>query len=282
MDIKKINKMKVFANEIRIEILKELAGIGNGHLGGALDLADLLAVLYSGVMKVYPENPGHPDRDYLIISKGHAGPALYATLALKGYFPMEQLKTLNQPGTKLPSHCDRCKTPGVDMTAGSLGQGIGVAVGIALGNKCKGLDNYTYCVVGDGEMQEGSVWEAMLLAPQFKLDNFIVIVDNNGLQIDGATKDVVNLGNISKKIAEFGWYVIDVDGHDVEAISSAINLCKKANAPAFVNLHTIKAKGWEKYEDKVESHYVKNITMDRILEPISVLQNEIELMKKNM
>ncbi len=282
MDIKKINQTKIFANEIRIETLKELAEIGSGHLGGALDLADLLAVLYSGAMRIDPKKPDCPDRDYLVISKGHAGPVLYAALALKGYFPLEMLKTLNQPGTKLPSHCDRCKTPGVDMTAGSLGQGIGAAVGIALGNKLQGRDSDTYCIIGDGEMDEGSVWEAMLLAPQFCLDHFIVFADHNGLQIDGATNDVVGLGDISKKVSEFGWYVVDVDGHDAEAITAAIALCKKAGVPAFVNLHTVKAKGWAKYENKVESHYVKNISEADILEPISVLQDEIELLRKTL
>ena len=276
MNIQKVNETKILANQIRIGILKQLAAIGSGHLGGAMDLAELLAVLYSDVMRIDPKNPDWPERDFLVISKGHAGPALYAALALKGYFPTEQLETLNQPGTKLPSHCDRCKTPGVDMTAGSLGQGIGAAIGIALGNRLAGRDNYTYCVIGDGEMDEGSVWEAMLLAPQYKLDNFIVIVDNNGLQIDGTTNDVVDLGNISKKIAEFGWYVIDVDGHDVEAIRLAIELCKKAKVPAFVNMHTIKAKGWAKYENQTGSHYVKNITADAISEPILMLQNEID------
>jgi transketolase len=282
MDTKKITEIKILADEIRIETLKELAEVGSGHLGGSLDLAEILAVLYSYAMNVDPKNPSWPDRDYLVLSKGHAGPALYATLALKGFFPVEELKTLNQPGTKLPSHCDRCKTPGIDMTAGSLGQGIGVAVGIALGNKMKGRASHTYCIIGDGEMNEGSVWEALLLAPQYKLDNFIVFVDNNGLQIDGTTNDIVRLGDISKKATEFGWYAVDVDGHDIEAVGSAVDLCKKAKAPAFINAHTIKAKGWAKYEGKLECHHVKGITKDEILGPVSALRAEVERLKKTI
>ena len=279
MDVKKCKEIKIFANEIRIEILKMLAEAGSGHAGGALDLADLVAVLYSGAMKIDPKDPGWADRDYLVMSKGHAGPVLYAALALKGYFPMEELATLNKPGTHLPSHCDRLKTPGIDMTAGSLGQGIGVAAGIALGNQLAGRDNYTFCIVGDGEMDEGSVWEALIQAPQHKLNRFIVIVDNNGLQIDGPTREVADLGDISQKAAAFGWCVTDVDGHDVEQIEAAIESCKQAGRPAFINLHTIKAKGWGQYESQVGSHYINSITKEAVAEPIEKLEAEIRALK---
>jgi transketolase len=275
----KIEK-QIFAAKIRIEILKELSEIGSGHVGGSLDLADLLAVLYSGKMRINPKDPTWKDRDYIVISKGHAGPALYATLALCGYFPMEVLKTLNQPGTMLPSHCDHNKTPGVDVTAGSLGQGIGVAVGIALGHKIQKRNNYVYCIIGDGEMQEGSVWEALLLAPQFQLNNLLIIVDDNGLQIDGSTKQIDDLGDISKKVSEFGWYVIDVDGSDVEAIDSAITCCKLSGSPSFINLHTVKGKGWPTYEGKVASHYVKGITKECVVQPISHLEKLMENLEK--
>lgn len=272
MNQSKIAELEAFAKQIRIETLRELAAAGSGHIGGALDLADVLAVLYQDMMNVDPSHPDDPARDYFVLSKGHAGPVLYATLALMGYFPIEQLATLNKPGTKLPSHCDCRKTKGVDMTAGSLGQGIGAAVGIALGNKKAGRNNYTYCIIGDGEMDEGSVWEAMLLAPQFQLDHLIVIVDNNGLQIDGATKDIVNLGDISEKARSFGWYTLDVDGHDVEAIHHTLSIARKAGKPAFINLHTVKAKGWPKYENQLGSHHVKSISHEEAEAVIAALQ----------
>lgn len=279
MDAKKLTEIKIFADELRVEILKMLAEAGSGHVGGAMDLADLVAVLYSGTMRIDPKNPTWADRDYLVMSKGHAGPVLYAALAMKGYFPMEELATLNKIGTRLPSHCDRIKTLGIDMTAGSLGQGVGAAVGIALGNKLAGRDNYTYCIVGDGEMDEGSVWEAMMQAPQHKLDHFIMIVDNNGLQIDGPTKDVADLGDISAKAREFGWFTVDVDGHDVDRIEAAIAECKAAGRPAFINLHTVKAKGWAQYEGQVGSHYVGVITKEAVKEPIENLEAEIRTLK---
>ena len=275
MDAKKLKEAKVFAARIRMETLKALAEAGCGHVGGSLDLAELMAVLYGGKMRIDPVNPAWAGRDFLVMSKGHAGPVLYATLALKGFFPMEELATLNKIGTSLPSHCDRRKTPGVDMTAGSLGQGISAATGIALGNQLAGRDNYTYCVVGDGEMDEGSVWESMLLAPQLKLSRYIVIVDNNGMQIDGVTKDVLNLGNLTAKAAEFGWYAVDVDGHDPAAIDGAIDDCKAAGRPAFINLHTVKAKGWAKYEGQVGSHWVGVMSKEDIAEPLSRLEAEI-------
>ena len=281
MESKKIADLKIFANQIRIETLKELAQLGSGHVGGALDLADLLAVLYQNIMQIDPKNPDDPKRDYLVVSKGHAGPVVYAALALKGYFPMEQLMTLNQSGTRLPSHCDRCKTVGIDMTAGSLGQGIGAALGIALGNKTAGRDNYTYCIVGDGEMNEGSVWEAMMLAPQYNLKNLVVIVDENGLQIDGATKDILSIGDIAQKARDFGWYVMDVDGHDVESLGMAISLGKKADRPVFIDMHTVKGKGWKKYENVLGSHHVKSISKEEILEPIAALEQENEKLWKN-
>lgn len=282
MDNKQLNEVKIFACQIRIEILKMLAEAGSGHVGGSLDLAELMAVLYGGKMRVDAKNPTWPDRDYLIMSKGHAGPALYASLALKGFFPMEKLATLNKLGTDLPSHCDRKKTPGVDMTAGSLGQGVGAATGIALGNQMSGRNNYTYCILGDGEMDEGSVWESMLLAPQMKLDHYIVIADDNGMQIDGTTKDIVNLGNLTTKAAEFGWFAIDVDGHDPAAISDAIDVCKQAGRPAFINMHTIKAKGWPRYEGQVGSHWVGGIRKEDVAEPVTQLEAEIQRLRMSV
>jgi transketolase len=180
--------MRRLSADIRIETVRSLAAAGFGHIGGSASIADVLAVLYGGVMRIDPENPRWDERDWLVLSKGHCGPALYAALALKGFFPMEWLKTVNQAGTRLPSHADRTKTPGIDMTAGSLGQGLSAAAGIALGNRLQGFDSYTYCIVGDGELNEGQIWEALQAANQFHLDHLIVFVDGIKSSSTGAWK----------------------------------------------------------------------------------------------
>ena len=172
--------IKVLAAEIRLETLKVIHSRGFGHVGGSLDLADLMAVLYGEVMKFDPKNPRWEDRDWLVLSKGHAGPVAYATFGLMGFYPMEDAYTLNQPGTKFPSHTDRKLTPGVDLTTGSLGQGVSTATGAALGNKIDGRDSTVYCIIGDGEADEGQVWEGFHFAYAHKLDNIIYFIDNNG------------------------------------------------------------------------------------------------------
>ncbi|MGN1062179.1 MAG: transketolase, partial [Candidatus Scatosoma sp.] len=183
-------KLKRFSADIRIAMIREMQALGSGHVGGSASIADVLAVLYGGVMNVKPEDPEWEERDRLVLSKGHCGPALYAALALKGYFPMEWLKTLNAPETRLPSHADRLKTPGVDMTTGSLGQGISAAVGIALGNRVRGKNGYVYCIIGDGETEEGQVWEACEAAAHFALDKFILFLDWNKYQLDGTVEKI--------------------------------------------------------------------------------------------
>lgn len=251
-------ELKRLATRIRIETVKQIAALGIGHIGGSLSMAELLAVLYhedSGLMKVDPKNPHWADRDYLVTSKGHGGPAVYSVLALRGFFPMEWLKTLNRPGTNLPSHTDRLKTPGVDMTTGSLGQGASEAAGIALGHKMDGKDNYTYLVLGDGELDEGQVWEVALFAPQFKLDRLIAFVDYNKQQVDGFTCDIMNLGNIEEKYAAFGWFAQTVDGHDVAKIHEAILRAKENKGkPSVIVLDTIKGKGVSYTEGKLGNH----------------------------
>lgn len=242
----KIKMMEKKAKEIRYHIIDAIGTLGVGHIGGCLSVADVLSVLYFGDhMRVDPKNPKMEGRDRLVISKGHAGPALYAALALKGFFPMDWLQTLNQPGTNLPSHCDMNRTPGIDMTAGSLGQGISCAVGIALGSRLK-KDNATiYCIIGDGESQEGQVWEASMAAGHFKLDNLIVFMDNNKLQIDGYVKDIMDVKDPVDKWSSFGFYVQFVDGHDVAAIDGAIKKAKTENGgkPSMIILDTVKGKG---------------------------------------
>ena len=236
--------LELFAKNIRIQVLKALGELGFGHLGGAMSAADVLGVLYGGVMNVDPKNPQWEDRDYFVMSKGHAGPALYAALALKGYFPVEQLLTINTNGTRLPSHPDRNSTTGVDMSTGSLGQGMSTAIGIAHGNKMLGKDNYTYLLLGDGESQEGQVWEGALYAPQHKLSHLIAFLDYNHQQLDGYTKDICDLGDMRQKFQDFGWYALEVDGHDVDAIYDAIALAKhQQEKPTMIVLQTKKGKG---------------------------------------
>ncbi len=233
------------ARKIRYYTMDEIGHLGVGHVGGCLSLAELLAVLYFGdVMRIRPEQPQWQQRDRFVLSKGHAGPALYATLALKGYFPMEQMHTLNKPETSLPSHCDMNRTVGVDMTAGSLGQGYSCAVGMAKAAKIRQYDARVFAVIGDGEAQEGQIWEASMAAAQFKLNNLITYLDYNGKQIDGTVDEVMSLGDPAEKWRAFGYRVWTVDGHDVQAILQATNeAMKPSTAPAMIVLKTIKGKG---------------------------------------
>lgn len=255
-------KMKRLSADTRIELIKALTEAGFGHIGGSASIADVLGVLYGGVMNIDPENPAWEDRDWLILSKGHCGPALYATLGLKGYFPMEWLKTVNQKGTRLPSHCDRLKTPGIDMTTGSLGQGISSALGIAFGNRLKGKDNYIYCILGDGEIQEGQVWEGVQTAAHFKMDNFIAFVDDNKKQLDGRTMNICETYDVEAKFRSFGWHAQTVIGYDVEQIYYAIEQAKASKErPSVIILDTIKGLGVN-FAEEVEFNHYMNIDWD--------------------
>ncbi len=249
--------MRRLSADIRIETIKALAEAGFGHIGGSMSIADVLAVLYGGVMRIQPDDPNWENRDWLILSKGHCGPALYAVLALKGYFPTAVLKTINQPGTSLPSHCDRQKTPGVDMTTGSLGQGMSSAVGIALGNKLKGKDNYIYCILGDGELQEGQIWEGAEFAVHQDLDHFIVFIDDNKKQLDGPTQEICKANNTQAKFEAFGFHTQKIKGYDVEEICSAIDEAKsKTGSPSAIILDTYKGLGCDFAEKAVFNHYM--------------------------
>jgi len=239
-----MNNLEAKANAIRVNILNCIGSIGVGHIGGCLSVADVLAVLYFKHMNIDPKNPKWEGRDKFVMSKGHAGPALYSALAEAGYFDKSLLLTLNQNGTQLPSHCDMNKTAGVDFTAGSLGQGFSVAVGMAIGAKIKGESSYVYAILGDGESQEGQIWEAGMLAAQQRLNNLIAFTDNNLMQIDGMTDEIVSLKPLAKKWEAFGFNVYEVDGHDVNAIDNAIlgaKACK--DKPSMIILNTTKGKG---------------------------------------
>lgn len=242
----KMKELRVFAQEIRVEALKTIGSLGFGHVGGSMSVVEALAVLYGSVMKVDPKNPRWEDRDWCVMSKGHAGPAMYATLGLKGFYPLEQAYTLNQPHTNFPSHTDRTKTPGVDLTTGSLGQGMSTATGAALANKVDGRTNHVFVFVGDGECDEGQVWEAAQFAAHYKLDNLVCFVDSNKRQLDGSVDDIMSHGKgIGAKFDAFGWNVIDVaDGNDVEQIYDAVEAAYQVTGkPTCIVLNTIKGKG---------------------------------------
>lgn len=248
---------KEFALQIRVECLRAFQSLGFGHIGGAMSIAELLAVLYGGVMNIDPARPDWQERDRFVMSKGHAGPALYTTLALKGYFPMEWLATINRNGTNLPSHCDRSKTPGIDMSTGSLGQGMSTAIGVAHGNKMLGCAAYTYLLIGDGECQEGQIWEGALYAPQHRLSHLITFLDNNKQQLDGYTQDICNMGDLRQKFEDFGWLALEVDGHDTDAIKHAIETGKRQEErPVMIVLDTIKGKGCSFAEGIKYNHHM--------------------------
>ena len=240
----KLKEIKKLASEIRINTLKSLTHLGFGHYGGSLSVVEVLAVLYGGVMNINPEDPNWKGRDYFVLSKGHAGPALYATLALKGFFPVEEIYTLNQNGTNLPSHPDRLKTKGVDATTGSLGQGISIAKGIATALKMDKKSNRVFSIIGDGEINEGVIWETALNASKQKVDRLITILDWNGVQLDGTNDEIMPLGDVELKWKAFGYRVITVNGHDVEEISGAIESAKTIKGqPTIILAHTVKGKG---------------------------------------
>jgi len=248
----------IYANKIRFYTIDMIAKLGFGHLGGALSIADILAVLYGEVMNIDPQNPNWDQRDYFVLSKGHGGPALYTTLAIKGYFPIETLYTLNEPPTIIPSHPDKRLTPGVDATTGSLGQGISQAVGIALGARLKGSTQRTYTIVGDGELQEGQCWEAIQHAAHEKLSNLVMFVDFNQLQLDGQIIDICNPFNLVDKLAAFGWNALSIDGHNFDEIRQALKKADECTSqPTAIIANTIKGKGVSQFEDGLCPHHLK-------------------------
>lgn len=244
------------AAEIRKLAITAMEAAGFGHIGGSMSICDALSVLYEVVMNIDPKNPEKEDRDRLVLSKGHCGPALYAALAYKGYFPKEELATLNANGTRLPSHCDRLKTVGIDISTGSLGQGLSLGSGVAMGNKMKGFNNYTYVIVGDGELQEGQNWEAVQFIAHHCLSNLIILVDNNKRQLDGYTEQVCRQFDIKAKFEAFGLFAVEIDGHDVEAIFNGISQAKNSSIPAALILDTEKGHGCNFAEIPGFNHYM--------------------------
>lgn len=233
------------ALQIRLNIIREISGNRGGHIGGALDLADMLAVVYSDFMRIRPQEPRWEDRDFMIFSKGHSGPALYAALAWKGVLPEDRLDHLNKPSSLLPGHCDRNKVIGVDATTGSLGQGLSIACGAALAAKVTGRDQRVFCVTGDGESAEGQIWEAAQFAAHYHLDNLIAFLDWNKMQIDGTNDEVMALGDPVAKYTAFGWNACTVTGSDVLEIQSAVQKAVEQpnGKPTMIVLDTIKGQG---------------------------------------
>ncbi|NLA53860.1 MAG: transketolase [Clostridiales bacterium] len=250
-----IRELEIFASKIRIAALEAIKARGFGHIGGSLSVADVLAVLYGAVMRFDPKNPDWPQRDKLICSKGHAGPAIYGTLGLLGYFPYEDILTLNQPGTNFPSHCDRNKTVGIDMTTGSLGQGTSLAMGMAMGDRLKGRDSHTYLIVGDGELNEGQPWEAFMFASSKKLDNLTVFIDWNKKQLDGFVNEISDPLDFKRKFEAFGFHTQQVKGNSVEEILKAVKACDNVKGkPHAIVLDTIKGSGVKEVEDTFSNH----------------------------
>ena len=243
------------ANRVRIGILDGVFNAGCGHPGGSLSIAELLTYLYFKEMKIDPANPKWEDRDRFVLSKGHTAPALYATLAERGFFPVEELKTLRKIDSRLQGHPDMKGIPGVDMSTGSLGLGISAACGMALAGKTAGKDYRVYTILGDGESEEGQVWEAAMFAAHYKLDNLVAIVDWNGLQIDGTIEEVMNPTPHNLKFAAFGWNVISIDAHDFDQIEAAFAAARAVKGkPTAVIAKSIKGKGVSYMENAVEWH----------------------------
>lgn len=250
-----IRDLKKKAITIRQEIIKMTSKANSGHLGGSLSCVDILVALYFHQLKCNPQNPSWPGRDRFILSKGHAAPALYATLALRGYFPKEELSTLRSINSRLQGHPDNRKTPGVETSTGSLGQGLSVGIGMALGFKLANRGNYVYVLVGDGELNEGQMWEAAMFANHHKIDNITVLVDRNHGQNDGTTKEIMSLEPISTKWAAFGWNVLEVDGHDIKDILDILDRSmENRGKPVAIIAETVKGKGVPLVEGNNDYH----------------------------
>jgi len=253
-------RLEAIARECRVQILRMLAHAGSGHPGGSLSVIDILVTLFFGRLRHDPRRPDWPDRDRVVLSKGHAVPALYSVLAKAGYFPEQQLITLRKLGSPLQGHPDRMMLPGIEAATGSLGQGLSISLGLSLGLKLAGSAARVYCVLGDGEIQEGQVWEAAMSAPKLgqpdhALDNLVVILDYNKIQLDNFVKKVLDLEPVTAKWQAFGWPVVEIDGHDVAQIAKALDQAEATRGtPTFIVAHTVKGKGVSFMENDPEWH----------------------------
>jgi len=250
-----IPEMKKVANEVRKDIIRMTAEAGSGHPGGSLSSVEIMVSLYFNALRHDPQNPAWSERDRFVLSKGHVCPVLYATLARSGYFPVDELLTLRKLGSRLQGHPHRLKLEYLETSSGSLGQGLSIAVGMAIGLRMDKKDPRVYCLMGDGELQEGQIWEAAMSGAHYKLDNLCGIVDVNGLQIDGFTKDVMCVEPLAEKWRAFGWHVIEVDGHSIGSLVNAFEEAKRTKGkPSIILARTVKGKGVSFMENKAEWH----------------------------
>ncbi len=255
MTLEEKKELAIMATRVRMGIIEGTHAAKAGHPGGSLSAADLFTYLYFKELNVDPADPQNPDRDRFVLSKGHTAPGLYAALALRGFFPWEDLKTLRQIGSHLQGHPNMNMTPGVDMSTGSLGQGVSCAAGMAKAAKYMGKSCRVYTLLGDGEIEEGQVWEAFMFAANYKLDNFVAIVDKNGLQIDGPTKDVMDSGDIAAKMRAFGFETVEINGHDFDEMEAAFNRARETKGKPFgIVMHTVKGTGVSYMTNSVEWH----------------------------
>ena len=267
-------QLAIAACQIRMGIIESTHGAKAGHPGGSLSAAEMFAYLYNRELRIDPKQPKMESRDRFVLSKGHTAPGLYSALAYRGFFPVSDLPTLRHADSYLQGHPNMNLVPGVDMSTGSLGQGMSTAIGIAHGNKMLGKDNYTYLLLGDGESQEGQVWEGALYAPQHKLSHLIAFLDYNHQQLDGYTKDICDLGDMRQKFQDFGWYALEVDGHDVDAIYDAIALAKhQQEKPTMIVLQTQKGKGCFFAEGIKYNHHMR-FSKEQCEEAIARLEKE--------
>lgn len=272
--------LKEMCRDVRCDILQCIGHLGVGHLGGCLSVVELLVVLYFEQMNIDPKEPNKPGRDRLVCSKGHAGPAVYATLANRGYFDKSLLMTLNQGGTSLPSHCDMNRTVGIDMTTGSLGQGFSCAMGVALGSKLEEDGATIFTLIGDGESQEGQIWEAAMFAAAKKLDNLVGFTDYNKLQIDGPVAEICDVAPLADKWRAFGWNVIEVaDGNDVDQVSAAVSAAKAnrgTGRPTMVILNTLKGCGVSFVVEKGAGNHNMNLSEEEAQAAIREVRGEVK------
>ena len=250
-----IPELEKMAKQLRRHVITMIATAGSGHPGGSLSAADIVTALYFNVLRHDPKNQRWPDRDRFVLSKGHAAPILYAALAECGYFPVEELATLRKLGSRLQGHTDRTLTPGVEMSAGSLGQGLSFGIGVALAGRLDKRDYHVYVLLGDGECEEGQVWEAAMFAPHFQMENLTAIVDQNGIQLDGRCCDIMGIEPLADKWRAFNWHVIEIDGHDMSQVLQALKEAGNIKGkPAVIIAHTVKGKGVSFMEGNVDFH----------------------------
>lgn len=276
MEEAKLQELVRKANTIRQHIIRMVGEAKSGHPGGSLSAADIVTTLYFHEMRIRPEEPQWPDRDRFVLSKGHAAPVLYAALAEKGFFPVDELHTLRKINSRLQGHPSMKHLPGVEMSTGSLGQGLSTAVGMALAGKIDRKDFRVYALLGDGEIQEGQIWEAAMAAAHYKLDNLVGILDHNGLQIDGPTCEVMSPEPVADKWQAFGWHVVVIDGHDFKQIISALQEARRVKGkPAMIIANTVKGKGVSFMENEVGWHGSAP-DAEQVQQALAELQGEVE------